>query len=224
MRTWKLHAEYPISLMLAADSRLAQLDYVNDQIWELRIGSSEPAGLVLQTSYGLRARSMRVFPQFIESHQTVTNPQDFDTAPAITHFAPNYVRLAFSPFLGIETIMEYWVPDSHTIAGRVYIRNSSELDRKLQFELAAILTPNENGRQMIPRKKEATNVLQGATEDLAPVLFITGGAEGAASPYSHLTPELELAPNAYRRFTWVLAALTDDDDSFRHARLTAARN
>ncbi len=224
MRTWKLHAEDPISLTLAADSRLAQLDYVNDQIWEMRIGSAEPAGLVLQTSYGLRARSMRVFPQFVESHKTVTNPHDFDMPPVITHFAPNYLRVVFSPFLGIETIMEYWVPDSQTVAGRVLIRNKSELERKFQFELAAILTPNENGRQMIPRKKEATNVLQGATENLSPVLFITGGAEGAASPYPHLTHELELAPDAYRRFTWVLAAHADDNDSFRHARLTAARN
>jgi hypothetical protein len=77
---------------------------------------------------------------------------------------------------------------------------------------------------MIPRKKEATNVLHGATENLAPVLFITGGAEGAASPYPNLSHTLELAPGAQRRFTWVLAAQPDDDESFRHARLTAARN
>lgn len=224
MRTWKLHAEDPISLTLAADSRLAQLDYGNDHIWEMRIGSGEPAALVLQTSYGLRARSMRVFPQFVESHETIADPRDFEIAPTITHTAPNYLRLTCSPFLGIEVVLEYWVPDSQSVAGRVYIQNTSELDRKLQFELAAILTPNEDGRQMIPRKKEATNVLQGATEDLAPVLFITGGAENAASPYPHLTHNLELAPDAYRRFTWVLTALPDDEESFRHARLTAARN
>lgn len=224
MRTWKLHAGDPISLTLAADSRLAQLDYSNDQIWELRIGSGEPAALVLQTSYGLRARSMRVFPQFVESHQLVANPRDFETSPVITHFAPNYIRLTFEPFLGIDVIMEYWVPDSQAVAGRVMIKNTSELERKIQFELAAILTPNDEGRQMIPRKKEATNVLQGATEDLAPVLFITGGAENAASPYPHLSHGLELAPDAFRRFTWVLATLNDDELSFRHARLTATRN
>lgn len=211
-------------MTLAADSRLAQLDYTNDQIWELRIGSGEPAALVLQTSYGLRARSMRVFPQFVESHQLVANPRDFETAPVITHFAPNYMRLTFEPFLGIDVVLEYWVPDSHAVAGRVLVKNTSELDRKVRFELAAILTPNDEGRQMIPRKKEATNVLQGATEDLAPVLFITGGAENAASPYPHLSHELELAPDAHRRFTWVLATLNDDELSFRHARLTAARN
>ena len=55
-------------------------------------------------------------------------------------------------------------------------------------------------------------------------MAFTGGATGEASPYPHLYHDLELAPNAFRRFTWVLASLEDDDDSFRHARLTAAQN
>ncbi len=224
MRSWKIRPGDPVSLTLAADSRLSTLDYGDDQIWEFIFGSGEPAALVLQTSFGLRARSMRIFPQFVESHETVTAPTEFETLPTITKFAPNYLRVEFSPFLGIDAVLEYWIPDSHTAAGRIWIANKSELDRNLQLELAALLSPSENGRQMVPRKKEATNILQGGTENLSPVLFITGGAEGLASPYPNLSHPLELGPDAYRRFTWVLAALPDDDDSFRHARLTAARN
>jgi hypothetical protein len=224
MRTWNLHLDDPHSLILAADPRLKSLTYTNDQIWELLIGRSDPAAVVLQTTYGLRARSMRLFPQFTESHQTVSNPADFETPVTILAFAPNYVKLSYSPFLGIETLFEYWIPDSQTAAGRIWIKNSSELERKLRLEMAVLLTPNPEGKPMAPRKKEATTILQGTTEKLYPVFFITGGAEGESSPYPNLYHNLELAPDAFRRFTWVLSTLEDEEEGFRHGRLTAAQN
>ncbi len=224
MRTWKLRPGDPLNLILAADSRFTDLNYVDDQIWELLPGTGEPGAVLLQTTYGLRARSMRLFPQFSESHQEITDPAEFDKPLTITHFAPNFLRMVCSPLPEIEAQMEVWVSDSHTIAGRILIRNNSELDRKVRLNLAAVLTPSTEGRPMVPRKKEGTNVLQGLTEDLSPILFITGGAQATASPYPNLYHELELAPEAFRRFTWVLASLPDDDDSFRHARLTAAQN
>jgi hypothetical protein len=224
MRTWNLHLNDPHSLILAADPRLDSLSYINDQIWELLIGRSDPAAVVLQTTFGLRARSMRIFPQFIESHNTVSNPEDFDTPLTILRFAPNYVKLKFSPFSGIEVVSEYWITDSQTAAGRVWIKNISDLERKLRFEMAVVLTPNPEGRTMVPRKKEATTVLLGQTENLYPIFFITGGADGEASPFPNLYHNLELSPNKFRRFTWVQTSQVDEEESFRHARLTAAQN
>ena len=224
MRTWNLYRKDPLSLTLAADARLAALDYSNDQIWEVVLGSGEPAGISFQTTYGLRARSMRVFPQFVEAHQTVSDPASFEQPPAIQQFAPNYLKLSFSPFIGINVISEYWLPDGQTAAGRIWVKNTSELDRKLRLELTAILNPAPEGRPLTPRVRESTTVLQGLTENLQPILFITGGAIGEASPYPHLYHDLSLEPGSHRRFTWVLAALEDDDESFRHARLTAAQN
>lgn len=224
MRNWKIRAGDPHSLILAADARLAKLNYANDHIWELLPGSGEPAAIVLQTTYGLRARSIRLFPQFSESHQTVANPADFENPLEIAYFSPNYLELRLEPLPDIEVTLEYWVPDGQTVAGRIRITNTSELNRKIGLDLSVVLNPNSEGRTMTPRKKEAASVLQGQTENLAPVLFITGGAEGVASPYPSLTHELDLAPGQYRRFTWVLASLEDDNDSFRHARLTAAQN
>jgi hypothetical protein len=77
---------------------------------------------------------------------------------------------------------------------------------------------------MHPKKIEVANVLQGVTEKLSPVMFITGGASSVASPYPALTHNLSLPPGGFRRFTWVLASLPDEEQSFRHARLTAAKN
>ncbi len=224
MRTWNLGLSDPFNLILAADPRLTPLSYSDDHIWELLIGRSDPAAVVLQTTYGLRARSMRIFPQFVESHQTVSDPAEFATPLKITNFAPNYIKLNFSPLLGIDVVSEYWIADSQTAVGRTWIKNKSELTRKLRFEMAVALTPNPEGRPMVPRKKEATTILQGQTENLYPVFFITGGAEGESSPYSNLYHNLELAPEKFRRFTWVLTSKSDEDEAFRHARLTAAQN
>ena len=224
MRTWNLRRKDPLNLILAADSRLAKLDYSNDHIWEVLIGSGEPAAISLQTTYGLRARSMRIFPQFTEAHQTHSDPAEFEEPPTVLKFAPNYLKLKCEPFLGLEVQLEYWMPDSQTAAGRIWVKNTSELPRKFRLELTGILNPSIEGKPFVPRIKEGTTVLQGSTENLAPILFITGGATGEASPHPNLHHNLELAHNAYRRFTWVLASLEDDDESFRHARLTAAQN
>ncbi len=136
----------------------------------------------------------------------------------------NYLKIGFSPFIGIDVISEYWLPDGQTAAGRIWVKNASELDRKLRLELTAILNPAPEGRPLTPRVRESTTVLQGLTENLQPILFITGGAIGEASPYPNLYHDLALAPGSHRRFTWVLASLEDDEESFRHARLTAAQN
>lgn len=225
MPTRKLTLEDPISLTLAADSRLADLDYTNDQIWELLPGKGDPNALMLQTTYGLRARNMRIFPQFEEAHKIVRSPTDFAKPVIFTKITPNYIKLNCSPFPGIDVELEYWVPDCQTVAGRIRLGNSSEINRSVQSFLCALLSPDtSDGQPMRPTRIEVANVLHGITEKLHPVLFITGGASSVASPYPALTHSISLAPGQFRRFTWALASLTDADQSFRHARLTAAKN
>jgi hypothetical protein len=222
MREWKLTPNSPLSLTLAADTHLTALDYVNDQIWELLLGRGEPGSILLQTSYGLRARNMRVFPQFVEEHQTIADPSEFAAPPTLTKFFPNFLRLIFSPFSGIEIQMDYWVPGCQVIAGRIQIKNHSSSDRQLRLELAALLSPIGQGQPMLPEKMEAVTVLHGQTEDLYPILFITGGAEGVSSPYPSLNHNLNLSPGDSRRFTWALASLAEAEESFTVARQTVA--
>jgi len=214
-----------MSLTLAADSRLTNLDYTDDQIWELLPGGGEPAAILLQTSYGLRARNMRIFPQFEEAHKVISDISEFASPPEITHIAPNYIKMGGSPFPGIDVILEYWVPDCQTIAGRIKIENSSTINRNFRFAVCALLNPNDSsGQPMTPQKIEVANVLVGKTEKLSPVLFITGGASSISSPYPGLTHSLSLSAGQFRRFTWVLASHPETEHSFRHARLTASQN
>src|SRR3972149_10451231 len=117
MRIWSLGPGDPLTFTLAADFRLCNPDYINDHIWELESSGGDPPALSLFTTYGLRARSMRLFPRFIVNGQGISDPAAFPLPPHLRQFFPNYLSLEFSPFHGINVISEYWVPDSHTVAG-----------------------------------------------------------------------------------------------------------
>ena len=124
MKDWNLKTDDPGAYILAADSRCGPIDYVNDQIWNLHLERSEPPSLTLRTTFGLRAPSLRLFPRFIEGDTAITDPNSFSSQPVVKRFYPNYLRVAFSPFMAIDVEVEYWVPNSHAIAGRVQITNS----------------------------------------------------------------------------------------------------
>ncbi|MBE0698261.1 MAG: hypothetical protein IH586_15185, partial [Anaerolineaceae bacterium] len=72
MHNWNLAAGDPLTLTLAADARLVTTNYSDDQIWELSLGGGEPAALALQTTYGLRAHWLRLFPRFVRGETART--------------------------------------------------------------------------------------------------------------------------------------------------------
>jgi hypothetical protein len=225
MRDWILQPGDPLSLTIAADARLITLDYTNDQVWELLLGSGDPGAVLLQTSYGLRARNMRIFPRFIEGDAEISDPVNFDSPPTLQRFYPNYFQLRYSPYAGIEVTAEYWVPECQVIAGRMHISNSGVTPRQFQMELVGLLHPSgENKAPMSARKMQGAYILHGRTEELAPVLFLTGGPQGGVSPYPNLKIDFDLLPGHTRRLTWVHAALQDMEASFLLARSTATRN
>ena len=81
MRDWSLATGDPLFLTLAADSRLSIPDYLNDHIWELALGGGEPPALSLRTTFGLRAKAMRLFLRFSEGNKSVSDPARRASAP-----------------------------------------------------------------------------------------------------------------------------------------------
>ncbi len=223
MRDWSLQRGDPLSLVLAADARLCTPDYLDDQVWELRLRSGEPPALSLQTTFGLRAREMRLLLRFTEGDTTRSDPQEFTAQPAVHRFYPNYLLLTFSPFEGIDVVYELWVPESHCIAGRLRVINTGVTPRAVQYDLTALLTPSETGQRMTPVKLQGVTVLQGRSGDLFPVIFMTGGPQGLSSPYPCLTQKAELLPGLENQSLWVHAGLGSPEDSFELARSTASR-
>jgi hypothetical protein len=222
MRDWTLCPGDPLALTLAADFRLCTPDYVNDHIWELETGGGDPPALSLRTTYGLRARTMRLFPRFTVGGQTVSDPASFPLPPRLCRFFPNFLSLVFSPLPRFDVVAEYWVPDSHTVAGRFTVTNHSGEPASLLLEMCGQLVPLE-GQSLAALSRQSANILAGRSEDLAPVIFLTGGPQPGPGPYPSLTIDLALAAGGTRTLTWAQAALATPEESLELARLTAAR-
>ncbi len=224
MRDWSLSPGDPLYLSIAADARLCQPDYLNDHIWEVELGSgdAERAFVSLYTTFGLRARSMRIFLRFTENHISVTDPNTFVVKPSLRRFHPNFLALDFVPFENLNVTTEYWVPESHAVAGRVILSNKSTAVRQIQLEVCAALAPLD-GQSIIPTQQQLVNILAGQTSGIAPVIFMTGGPKHGTNTHASLLLDLELGPGATRQIAFAEAALDTVATSFELARHTAAR-
>jgi hypothetical protein len=192
MRDWSLAPGDPLSLTLAADARLSIPDYLNDHIWELALSGGEPPALSLRTTFGLRAKSMRLYLRFSEGNKSVSDPAKFALLPTVRRFYPNFISLDYSPIPNIDVSTEYWVPQSNAISGRVSVVNKSNATRKIRLELCALLTPL-NGQGMTAVQMSMVNVLTGQTDGLCPVLFLTGGPRSRR----HTSTYLDSSSNRY---------------------------
>lgn len=217
MRRWNLTYRHPFRLNLAADERFGGTDYSNDQIWELSLGEGEPPAVSLRTTFGLRARGLRLFPCFSSGDYEVCDPEEFARAPVVRNFYPNFVRLDFSPFPDIDVLAEYWVPQSHAILGRFWMRNHTASDQVVQLEWAAVLSTSD-GQRMAADQIDGTSVLSGLTGDLAPVVFMTGGAQPGKSPYPALVRELLIPSGGEVCAAWSHTACVSAVESLELAR------
>jgi hypothetical protein len=222
MRDWSLAPGDPLCLTLAADARLSIPDYLNDHIWELALSGGEPPALSLRTTFGLRAKSMRLFFRFSEGNKSISDPVAFALPPTICRFYPNFLIIEYSPLPSIDVSTEYWVPQSNAISGRVNVANRSNATRRIRLELCSILSPI-GGQSMTATQISLVNVLAGQTGGLFPVLFMTGGPAHGSGPYPSLFLDLDLGPGATRQLTFTQTATGELQKSFELARQTAAR-
>ncbi len=224
MRDWSLTPGDPLYLSLAADARLCQPDYLNDHIWEVELGAvdTERAFVSLFTTFGLRARAMRIFLRFTENNVSVTDPNTFAVKPSLRRFYPNFLTLDFVPFENLQVTTEYWVPESHAVAGRVTLVNKGTAVRQIKLEVCAALSPLD-GQSIIPTQQQLANILAGQTSGIAPVIFMTGGPKHGTGTHASLLLDLELGPGATRQIAFAEAALDTVAASFELARHSAAR-
>lgn len=224
MREWELGADDPLSLRIAADARLAEVDYFDDQIWELCMQAEHPASLSLETSYGLRARSMRIFPGFVRQDRYVVDPGEFAAPPLLRGFFPNYLKIEFSPFADLRVLAEYWVPSSHAVVGRFTLQNLGPQTARMRLRLHALLHPEDEPQSMREVNVEGAIILAGATGGLEPVLFMAGGAVADSAAYPGLALDQMLLPGFPRTVHWAHAAVGEMGASFKLARDQAARH
>ncbi|MEN4098355.1 MAG: hypothetical protein ROW52_00405, partial [Anaerolineaceae bacterium] len=224
MKTWQISGQDFPTLPIAADVRFCSPDYTNDHIWELNIGRGEPPALSLQTTYGLRARRMSLFPRFMHEDRQLSDPNQFFSQPVVRTFYPNYLLVHFSPFAGIAIDAEYWAAGSQVISGRFTITNTSALPVQLGLEWINLLNPMAGGQSMASETIRSMNVLQGSTGNLALVSCMSGATEPGAGPYPALVVSDSFSPGDTRQFTWAVAALDTVKASFDLANQTIRRS
>jgi hypothetical protein len=224
MRTWSLNPESPLSLRIVADARVSTPDYVDDQIWELSLGGGDPASMAIQTTYGLRAMAMRIYPGFSMGGAVLSDPEQFYSQPLVEGFLPNYLKVSFSPFQDFLVKAEYWAVNSKNIGGKFDLQNLSGSPMDLQIRLFALLLPGEGGERMQAWEHMGSTCLAGQTDHLNPVIFIMGGAEVEQTVYPSLVLQRRLQPGEIKSVYWAHAGLKDRMSSFDAARATVARN
>jgi hypothetical protein len=223
MRELNLKYGDPLTLVLAADARLGPTSYTDDQIWELSLQEGAPPAIAVQTTFGLRARAFRIFPRFQEGLQASSDPVDFARQPTVRKIFPNYICLDYAPFIDLDVQAEYWVPQSNCLAGRFQLHNLQAQSRQIQVELIGQLTPTE-GERMASLEFQAAPILSGATGNIFPVIFLTGGSRAETGSYPALRQTIEILPGETVSLVWAHAALNSVQESFQMARQTAARN
>ncbi len=224
MREWNLKAGDPLCLTIAADARFGSTDYCNDHIWELFLGGGEPPAVGLLTTYGLRARSLRLFQRFALDDQFISDPASFASSPSIQKIFPNLIVLSCAPFAGIDVTLEYWIPGSQTATGRLLIVNHREAACQLKVEIVALLVPSGAGQRIAPIVLNGIPALSGSTSGLSPVILSSGVPKVGSGPYPSLNHAIDLAPEASYSISWAEAALSETEASFNLARQTLARN
>ncbi len=207
-----------------SDLRFSNPDYLDDQIWKISRGTTSVRALVLETTYGMRANWMRFFPRFNLDNTWISDPEDFFLKPIVQQIFPNFIKLKFSPFEGIETTAEYWVPSSQCVAGRFTFQNLSDQIRKLTFEWTGILNPVVEGNGLIPVKKEKNYILQGLTYNLYPVCFLTGGPVPGTGTFPSLELFIQLEPNVPYVCSWANASMKNSDMAIDMAKGIVSRN
>lgn len=218
MQTWYLSEGDPVTLTLGADARLGKTDYFDDQIWELRLKGGEPAAVLLQSSLGLRARWVRLFPRFTGKTATVTDPGTFFRAPQIRRFYPNLLTVAFAPVEGVEATCTYWAPSSRVTAGRVSLVNQVKPSEALRMEWVALLNPLGEGEAMVAVSSGGQTYLRGRCGAMTVVFLISGNAKAGRGSDPALGVSLETGAGARQEVAWAFANHRDEQEALKLAR------
>lgn len=209
--------------LLSADARFTPIDFTNDQTWELTTTFIDPPSITLHTTYGLRAHWMRLFPGFSSGNLTLHDPQTFAGQPLLISNSPSVATLTMQPFKTFDVRMEYYVPASNLVCGRIQVTNTGDQLENWRVSLNTILNPIGRGQLMTPVLYGMNTVLQGKTQNVMPVLYVTGGPEPASSPYTALIIPMTLQAGQSRTISWALASLRTLEESFALARQTTGR-
>ena len=214
----------PKAYILAVDGLLSAYDPDHDQVWSFTAGGTDQQIFQLETTYSLQAKSMRLLPFFTINRQPITKSSSFSQAPQVKSATPATLHLLFGLPNGLEISWRCFVPKSRVLMGSAEFHNTNAEPIHIQFDLAAILAPMEEGLSINPQKIGNNHILSGRTGDIWPTLFMSGGPKPISNPYPALSKQFALPGNESQSLTWVLVSRGSQKASFEEARSLTATN
>lgn len=218
MRIISLDRNSPNAFVLVPYDTFSKEKQLKDQVWRLNLDCTDPHPFCLTTTYGLRAKSMRLFPNLIHENRRISKPEDFSLLPRVIDYSPasflieaeyqNEIRLLFSCFF-IEP---------EILVGHSQLRNLTEAQIDITLQLALNLVPMGKGEPSHPEKLGNNQLVTGKTDNLEPVLFMTGGPTAISNPFPALSIQLNLQPGSTQQLAWTLVSKETKSESFDRAK------
>jgi len=225
VRRWLLDSNKAFSLTLAADARLSATDYVDDQTWELSLGAVDSPALVLQTRYGGRVGLASLIPMWFHDGRMIYQAQAYSMPPAITAFAPGYLRVQASLTPNLALQVEYWAMESHAVGARFTLGNAHTEPVTLRLDLFGHL--GAQGKEQPVRiltLADKTSVLHFENAgNLNPVIVLEGGSADQPGS-SKIGRELTIGGRKKVVIRWVHAGLPDARESLALAQRWLAQD
>jgi hypothetical protein len=213
MTAWQLTPNSPLALQLAADARLSQTDYFDDQVWELLPGSPGNPALALQTSYGGRVGLASIVPLWRIDNRPIYQYQVYTTPPVITAFAPGYLQASAKITPRLQLKADFWVMDSHAVGARLTVKNTGAA---IEIGLDLVAFVGSQGQEVklapLPLTAGIQPLAFGKLGNLSPVVILENGRASADSINSVGTT-FKIPSNGQIVVRWVEAALPEQSAS-----------
>jgi hypothetical protein len=189
LRQWELTQASPFSLYLAADQRLSQTDYADDQIWEVLVGTLDSPALAMHTKYGGRVGLASLVPLWTHDGRVIYQARTYHQAPVITAFTPAYIAAAGKLLPSVDLEAEHIAFDSKVIGGIYTVTNHSDKVVKIRCELFGHVgvRGKEEKLAIVTMAQGGHALAMGTLPNLAPIVMMENGqasqiSSRAASP------------------------------------------
>ncbi len=202
------------------ESRFNQVE--DEQLWNLNLDRSSFAPFHLHTTYNLRAKQMRLFPNIIINHHRFIKEEDFIQPPTVTGYAPGALQIEYCLSVDLTIKFACFLTGSDILVGSISLDNKSTSRIDLSCELSAVLSPIGKGKPIRSEKFKNHAILTGQCDDLFPVLWLSAGPTGIDSPFPALTSHVSLKPRRSAQLFWALVSNNSYQTSLSTARELAS--
>ena len=187
---------------LAADSRLGAVDPYDDQVWQLRLGENDRAGLMLQSGYGGRVGLSSIVLVWTLDGYRSYRTSDYEEPPIITRLTPGLCTVEAMLTPDIHLALTCIVAQSNVLAGEVSVTSRSRQPVSLDIELYWHIGAQMQELKLTPVRNRYFQALclVGQIADIEPA-FIQSDA--VISDKNHPVTTVSLTPNRTVTIDWV---------------------